>query len=105
MKTIPVGRREQIEKEIHDCTPGFRFTSSDRVRFELMTWQQIQSLDPNLITIGSHTATHIDLPQADPERWTGNFRAAKKFWNLGWTEKSDILPIPTATSASKSCRS
>jgi peptidoglycan/xylan/chitin deacetylase (PgdA/CDA1 family) len=68
MKTIPVDRREQIEKEIHDCTPDFRFTPSERDRFGLMSWQQIQNLDPNLITIGSHTATHIDLPQADPER-------------------------------------
>ena len=68
MKTIPVDRREQIEKEIHDCTPNFQFTPSERDRFELMSWQQIENLDANLITIGSHTSTHIDLPQANPER-------------------------------------
>jgi peptidoglycan/xylan/chitin deacetylase (PgdA/CDA1 family) len=68
MKTIPVNRREQIEKKIRDRTPDFQFTSIERDSYELMDWQQLLSLDPSLITIGSHTATHIDLPQADPER-------------------------------------
>lgn len=68
MKTIPVVRRERIEKEMRDCTPDFRFTPAERDRFELMSWEQIQTLDSNLITIGSHTSTHVDLPQANPER-------------------------------------
>jgi peptidoglycan/xylan/chitin deacetylase (PgdA/CDA1 family) len=67
MKTIPLDRREQIAREIRDCSPDFRFTALEEDRFGLMTWQQMKTLDPNLVTIGSHTATHIDLPQADSE--------------------------------------
>ena len=68
MKTIPVDRREQIEREIHDCTRHFEYSPDERYCFELMNWELMQKLDPSLITIGSHTATHVDLPQADPER-------------------------------------
>jgi len=68
MKTIPVDRREQIEREIHECSAGVQLTASEQAQFGLMTWQQIQDLDPNLITVGSHTATHVDLPQAGAER-------------------------------------
>lgn len=68
MKTIPVSRREQLEKEIRSHVPVSQFTPFEYNHFALMNWQQLQDLDPGLITIGSHTATHIDLPQADPER-------------------------------------
>jgi len=68
MKTIPVAHREEIEKEIRDCTQDFEFTQDERDCFELMSWDQMQKLDPALITIGSHTSTHIDLPQADTGR-------------------------------------
>lgn len=78
MKTIPVDRREQIESEIHAYTPNFEFTPSERDRFELMSWQDIQNLDPDLITIGSHTATHIDLPQATPERLDRELSSSKE---------------------------
>ncbi len=68
MKKIPVDEREQIEKRIRELTPDFRFTESERNSFELMSWSQIETLDPHVITIGSHTATHIDLPQATRDR-------------------------------------
>lgn len=68
MKTIPVDEREQIEKRIRDLTPDFQFTKSERDSYELMSWNEVEKLDRELITIGSHTATHIDLPQATPDR-------------------------------------
>lgn len=68
MKTIPVYRREEMESAIRVLTPAFEFTPPERAQFELMTWEQLRGLDPDLITIGSHTATHVDLPQADADR-------------------------------------
>jgi peptidoglycan/xylan/chitin deacetylase (PgdA/CDA1 family) len=68
LKTIPVDRREEIEREIRGYTPNFQFNESEREQYELMNWQQLRSLDPDLVTIGAHTATHVDLPQADLAR-------------------------------------
>jgi peptidoglycan/xylan/chitin deacetylase (PgdA/CDA1 family) len=94
MKTIPVDRREEIEKEIRDCTPDFQFTLSERDRFELMDWQQIQNLDPDLITIGSHTATHIDLPQAGKERLDRELSRGKKILESRLNRKVEHFAYP-----------
>jgi len=94
MKTIPVNHREQIEKEIHDCTPSFQFTPLERDRFGLMSWQQIKNLDPNLITIGSHTATHIDLPQADPERLDRELSRGKEILETRLGRKVEHFAYP-----------
>jgi peptidoglycan/xylan/chitin deacetylase (PgdA/CDA1 family) len=68
MKAIPVDQREQIEKRVRELSPDFKFTQGEADRYELMNWSQVEKLDPAIITIGSHTATHIDLPQATPDR-------------------------------------
>jgi peptidoglycan/xylan/chitin deacetylase (PgdA/CDA1 family) len=94
MKTIPVARREQIEKEIHDLTPEFQFTPSERDSFELMSWKTIQNLDPDLITIGSHTATHIDLPQAEPERLVRELSLGKESLELRLGRKIEHFAYP-----------
>jgi peptidoglycan/xylan/chitin deacetylase (PgdA/CDA1 family) len=94
MKTIPVDRREHIEEEIHDCTPGFQFTPLEQDRFGLMSWRQIQNLDPNLITIGSHTATHVDLPQADPERLVRELSRGKEILESQLNRKVEHFAYP-----------
>jgi len=94
MKTIPLGQREQIEKEIWDCTPDFEFTEDERHRFELMSWQQLQELDPALITIGSHTATHVDLPQAEPDRLERELATSKHILESRLNRKVEHLAYP-----------
>jgi peptidoglycan/xylan/chitin deacetylase (PgdA/CDA1 family) len=94
MKTIPVERREQIEKEISDSTPDFEFTKDERDRFELMSWQQAQELDPSLITIGSHTSTHIDLPQAKAGRLEKELATSKELLEARLNRKVEHLAYP-----------
>lgn len=68
MKTLPVAEREQLVREIVALDPDFRFTSQERDLFALMSWDQLASLDDQLITIGAHTLTHIDLTKASGDR-------------------------------------
>ena len=68
LKTIPVVERERIQAEIENHDPQFEFTHEQDHMFGLMTWDELKSLDANLITIGSHTLTHVDLPQASDVR-------------------------------------
>lgn len=66
MKTVPLNVREDIEEGIRCRTPDFAFTETERKLYELMTWEELASLDPSLISIGSHTMTHCDLPVVSP---------------------------------------
>jgi peptidoglycan/xylan/chitin deacetylase (PgdA/CDA1 family) len=97
MKTIPVVRREAIEREIRDNSQGFAFTPDERDRFELMTWQQVKDLDPSLITICSHTATHIDLPQADSARLESELAESKEIIESRLGRKVEFLAYPNGS--------
>ncbi len=62
MKTLPLGTRLRVQDTIRHKTPGFVFTDRERGLYELMGWEDLATLDPALINIGSHTMTHSDLP-------------------------------------------
>lgn len=62
MKLQPIERRMDIEQSIRDATPGFQPSSAEREACDLMSWEEVSRLDPDQITIGSHTVTHPILP-------------------------------------------
>lgn len=62
MKTLPRERLTRIANAIIDETRGFVPTKAQRDAYDLMTWDEVLSLDPDLITIGSHTVNHVVLP-------------------------------------------
>jgi len=68
LKGLPVAGREAVETEIRVRTPDFSLSAKERDLYELMDWDDIRELDPALITIGSHSMTHPDLPQVDDNR-------------------------------------
>lgn len=67
MKTLPLDQRRQVETLIREATPQFNPTREDRLSHELMTWQDLEALDPELITIGGHSFSHPILTQLDSE--------------------------------------
>ena len=74
---MPLGRREALWDEIVKATPDFAFTPDEERQFGLMDWAELARLDRSLITIGSHTHTHVDLPQVDDERLEDELAASK----------------------------
>src|SRR3954469_12796568 len=58
MKKMDPGARSEAEASIRYATDPFTPTKAQREQYDLMGWAQIQELDPKLITIGSHSATH-----------------------------------------------
>src|SRR5215467_3678010 len=77
LKEMPLARREAIWTEIVSATPHFSFTPEEARLFGLMGWAELASLDSSLITIGSHTHTHVDLPQVDDTRLESELAASK----------------------------
>jgi peptidoglycan/xylan/chitin deacetylase (PgdA/CDA1 family) len=68
LKAMPLSRREALWDEIVNATPEFAFTTDEERLFGLMDWAELARLDRSLITIGSHTHTHVDLPHVDDAR-------------------------------------
>jgi peptidoglycan/xylan/chitin deacetylase (PgdA/CDA1 family) len=58
MKTLRLPRRRQCEAQVRQGTADFRPTPSQQAAFDMMNWDDLLSLDPCLITVGSHTLSH-----------------------------------------------
>lgn len=58
MKKLSLAERCRAESLIENATSDFCPNNSQYAAFDLMDWDELQSLDPALITIGSHTMTH-----------------------------------------------
>jgi len=58
MKAVPNKQRIEIHQRIRDRTKSFVPTPAQHEQFDLMTWDDLTSLDPRLITIGSHSMNH-----------------------------------------------
>ena len=78
MKTISFEARTRIQDEIIDCDPGFEFQQSEIEQYASMTWDQIGKLDSNLITVGSHTYSHMNLPQASDSQLDFELRETRE---------------------------
>jgi peptidoglycan/xylan/chitin deacetylase (PgdA/CDA1 family) len=58
MKTLRLPQRRQAEATIKQATRDFRPTARQQAAFDIMDWNDLISLDRNLITVGSHTLSH-----------------------------------------------
>lgn len=65
MKRLPIVDRQHAESELRACTPAFEPSPLQRRRFDPLSWEALAQLDPELITIGSHTLSHPILPTID----------------------------------------
>jgi peptidoglycan/xylan/chitin deacetylase (PgdA/CDA1 family) len=65
MKTLSLHERQAAEEKIRHATPGFQPNVMESEACDLMDWETLKSLDPDLITVGSHTLTHPILPTLD----------------------------------------
>jgi peptidoglycan/xylan/chitin deacetylase (PgdA/CDA1 family) len=68
MTNLDTARRMTIQKRICEATSHFAPTATERFLFDTMSWHELASLDPNLITVGSHSMSHPILSKTDPER-------------------------------------
>lgn len=67
MKTVPNKQRLEILQRVRERTKGFVPTPVQRHKYDLMNWEELASLNPKLITIGSHSMTHPILSSIDED--------------------------------------
>ena len=83
MKDLDIASRRKVEAEIRRATPRFAPSGEQRHEFDLASWQQLKTLDPRVVTIGSHTMTHPILTsltdaQTDAEMRESRFALEKR---------------------------
>src|ERR1041385_4980013 len=67
MKTLRLQQRLVAEETIRQATAGFQPTAIQHGAFDIMDWDDLRSLDCNLITVGSHTLSHPILTTLSAE--------------------------------------
>src|SRR5205814_5386453 len=77
MKTLDIARRRKVEAQIRRATPRFAPTDEQRAEYDLATWQELQALDPRVVTIGSHTMTHPILTSLTAEETDAEMRESR----------------------------
>jgi peptidoglycan/xylan/chitin deacetylase (PgdA/CDA1 family) len=66
-KRLAVGDRLQFEQRVRERTRQFEPTPGQVDRYAPASWDQLRTLDPELVTIGSHTLNHPILPTLPTE--------------------------------------
>jgi peptidoglycan/xylan/chitin deacetylase (PgdA/CDA1 family) len=77
MKTLKIAARRRIEAQIRGATPGFKASAAQREEFDLASWQELEALDPSVVTIGSHTMTHPILTSLSAEETEAETRDSR----------------------------
>ena len=79
MKAMKIARRREVEEAIRKATPDFTPSAAQREEFDLATWDELRSMDPSVVALGSHTMTHpilTSLSDAETEAETRDSRIA-----------------------------
>jgi peptidoglycan/xylan/chitin deacetylase (PgdA/CDA1 family) len=63
MKNLDLPARKCVEAKVREASASFVPTALDREAFELADWHELRSLDPSIVTVGSHSMTHPILPR------------------------------------------
>lgn len=88
MKTLDTVYRKSVEAAVRELTPDFMPTQTHLSMFESMTWDELRSLSPELITIGSHTVSHPILTKLSLDEMRFEIEESKR-----WLEQSLNRPV------------
>jgi peptidoglycan/xylan/chitin deacetylase (PgdA/CDA1 family) len=66
MKRLDIAARRAVEDALAKATRDLVRTWADHDDYDLADWDELHQLDPDLITVGSHTLTHPILTALEP---------------------------------------
>jgi peptidoglycan/xylan/chitin deacetylase (PgdA/CDA1 family) len=104
MKTMDPGARAEAEASIRCATNAFTPTKAQRELYDLMGWAQLQELDPKLISIGSHSATHPILTNLTDEDIESEMAESRRMLEEKLQRQVDIFCYPNGAYDSRCLR-
>ncbi len=94
MKTLPLQQRRMAEAIIRQATAGFQPTAAQKEAFEVMNWNDLRSLDCDLITVGSHTLTHPILTKLSGQEIEAEILESRRCLEQRLERKVDLFCYP-----------
>jgi peptidoglycan/xylan/chitin deacetylase (PgdA/CDA1 family) len=79
MKTMEKDRRINTEHFIRSLTHDFEMDQRQHDLYDTMSWDELRSLDPGLITIGSHTVHHQLLTKVPQDEMRYQIHESKEW--------------------------
>jgi peptidoglycan/xylan/chitin deacetylase (PgdA/CDA1 family) len=94
MKEIDFPRRMRIEARLRQATADFVPSHADREAFDLADWHELRSLDPSIITIGSHSMTHPILPSLSTGEIEAELRDSRRMIEEKLARPAEFFSYP-----------
>jgi peptidoglycan/xylan/chitin deacetylase (PgdA/CDA1 family) len=94
MKTLPLEQRRIAEAIIRQATAGFQPTAAQKEAFDVMNWNDLRSLDCNLITVGSHTLSHPILTKLSGQEIEAEILESRRCLEQRLERKVDLFCYP-----------
>ena len=98
MKSLDRAARERAEERVRDATHNFAATAEERHDFDLAGWEELERLDPSVVTIGSHTMTHPILPSLSDEGIEIEVRESRRALEARLDRAVDLFAYPNGDS-------
>jgi peptidoglycan/xylan/chitin deacetylase (PgdA/CDA1 family) len=94
MKKMDNDRRIRSEHFIRSLTPDYNTTKRQHDLYDTMSWDELQSMDPELITIGSHTVHHQLLTRIPSEEMQYQIKESKQWLQRRLKRPVDFFCYP-----------
>jgi peptidoglycan/xylan/chitin deacetylase (PgdA/CDA1 family) len=79
MKWLPVARCGEVLAMLRERTSSFTPSDEQRRRYDLMDWNELATLDPRIVTIGSHTLTHPIMTGLESDQLAHEVQASRSW--------------------------
>ncbi len=97
MKGLRLQARTDACERLRKGTPGFEPDPAESAAYDPLTWEQVRSMDPSCITIGSHSLSHPILPLLDDEELEQELRDSRSELELRLGRKVPLLCYPNGS--------
>ena len=94
MKHLDLPTRKCVEAKVRERTASFVPTGLDREAFELADWHELRSLDPSIVTVGSHSMTHPILPRMSALEIETELRDSRRMLEAKLDRPADLFSYP-----------
>lgn len=94
MKDLDLSARKCVEARVREATASFVPTGLDREAFELADWHELRSLDPSIVTVGSHSMTHPILPRMSAPEIETELRDSRCMLEAKLDRRAEMFSYP-----------
>lgn len=94
MKKLDFPRRTRVEALLKHATAAFVASAPDREAFDLAAWDELRTLDPAIVTVGSHTMTHPILPSMSDGQIEAELRDSRRMIEARLARPAEFFSYP-----------